>query len=326
VAEVGQPFPAPDVELSFSQTVPCEIAHRRALGEVFVADSAQTGRDEFLLALQLPRAHSLWFDRRVPYHDSFSTAEACRQAVFVVLHRYLGVPRDLPFTLETFRCRVESVQAYRDNEKTPLEALLRYRVGNRHSLETEVGTMTLAGQLGIGGVLAMSVSAEIVSMPAVDYGVLRAVQRAAADNPATGDPGSWRPVEPALVGRYDERNVVVAAAEQVGGLSAYPMLLDDRHPSFFDHGYDHLPGPVAVEALRQAALLRACEQGALPSPVAPVIDCSVRFSAFGYLDAPLFASAELAPPQSDGTVELAVGIHQFGKQIVSGSLTFGQYP
>jgi hypothetical protein len=156
--------------------------------------------------------------------------------------------------------------------------------------------------------------------------VLRAVQRAAADTPATSDPGSWHPVDPALVGRFDERNVVVGAAVQVGELSAYPMLLDDRHPSFFDHSYDHLPGPVAVEALRQAALLRACEHGALPSPVAPVIDCSVRFSAFGYLDSPLFASAELGEQQADGTVQVAVGIHQFGRQIVSGTLTFGQYP
>ena len=55
--------------LSFEQTVPCRLAHRRCLGEVFVADTATAGPGEYLAAIQIPRAHTLWSDRVADYHD-----------------------------------------------------------------------------------------------------------------------------------------------------------------------------------------------------------------------------------------------------------------
>ena len=39
-----------NLTLSFERTVPCSLAHRRALGEVFVADTAPAGTDEFIAA------------------------------------------------------------------------------------------------------------------------------------------------------------------------------------------------------------------------------------------------------------------------------------
>src|SRR2546421_5590373 len=122
-SDVPQSPPLARPQLAFEQTVPRTLAHRRALGEVFVADSAQVGDDEFLLALQVPRAHSLWFDRLVPYHDPFAMAEACRQGAFVVVHRYLRVPHGLPFSLQRVEFRVPDLESYRDGGETPLEAI-----------------------------------------------------------------------------------------------------------------------------------------------------------------------------------------------------------
>ncbi|MEK8174747.1 hypothetical protein NKH77_53975 [Streptomyces sp. M19] len=56
----------PGVRLGFERTVPRDIAHRRQIGEVFVADSARTGEDECCLSFQIPRAHSLWSDQWDP--------------------------------------------------------------------------------------------------------------------------------------------------------------------------------------------------------------------------------------------------------------------
>ena len=82
-------------ELSFEQTVPRSLVHRVALAEVYVADSLQSGDEEFVLAIQIPRAHCVWFDRRVAYHDPLSMAEAARQGVYVVVHRHIGLPAGL---------------------------------------------------------------------------------------------------------------------------------------------------------------------------------------------------------------------------------------
>src|SRR5687768_5464612 len=114
-------------ELSFEQTVPRALVHRAALGEVYVADSLQSGDGEFVLAIQIPRAHCVWFDRRVPYHDPLSTAEAARQGVYVVVHRHIGVPPGLTFSLRRLELRVEDLEGYRDQGTSPLQGLLTLR-------------------------------------------------------------------------------------------------------------------------------------------------------------------------------------------------------
>lgn len=312
----------PDVELNFSQTVPCTIAHRRALGEVFVADSAQADRDEFVFALQVPRAHSLWNDRRIPCHDPFSMGEAARQATFVLIHRYLGIPREQPFTLRRFTLRVHDVDAFHDDEATPLEGVLRYRVRNRNGLATGIGVLGLHGDLFLRGRHAMSVSAEVVSMVSADYAVMRAFQRAQRPESQGGE--AVPTIAAAVVGRYDERNVVISephSAPVNGAEMRFTLVLDQRHPSFFDHSYDHLPGPVAVEGLRQAAVVTATGTGALATPITVVTGCEVDFGAFGYLEHPLECSAEVRGVADDGPVEVAVGMYQFGSRLIDGKIT-----
>lgn len=311
----------PEVDLGFRQTVPCELAHRRQLGEVFVADdSEQTDRDEYVFALQIPRAHSLWGDRRVAVHDPFAMGEACRQATFVLIHRYLGIPRQRPFTLRSFTLRVHDLAGFADDRHTPLEGLLRWTVHNRNSLSTGVGVLTLDGELFLRDTYAMSVRAEVVDMPPDDYEVLRAFQR--AQHPDSTGVIASAPIAPARVGRYDERNVVVGEpwAGDDGGIRCL-LLLDHSHPSFFDHAYDHLPGPVAVEGLRQAAVLAATGAGALAGPVHVATACQVEFSAFGYLDHPLECAARVRGVADDGSVDVAVAMYQFGAQLINGSLT-----
>ncbi|MEU4566301.1 AfsA-related hotdog domain-containing protein [Micromonospora sp. NPDC023956] len=315
----------PDVDLSFSRTVPCALAHRRALGEVFVADSTQVDRDEFVLAVQVPRAHSLWGDRRIDVHDPFAMGEAARQSVFVLVHQYLGIPREQPFTLRSFTLRVVDLTAFADDRRTPQEGLLRYRTRNRSGLSTGVGVLTLRGELFLAGRLAMEVTAEVVGMPPDDYEVMRAFQR--ARQPDSEPVAPVPTVPPGLVGRYDERNVVVGVPVDGGsGEVRCRLVLDEGHPSFFDHAYDHLPGPVAVEGLRQAAVLAATGAGALPHPVSVVTGCEVAFSTFGQLDHPLECTARVRGVTADGSVEVAVAMYQFDEQLIDGTITLVSWP
>jgi A-factor biosynthesis hotdog domain len=313
-------------QLSFEQTVPCSLAHRRARGEVFVADSLEVSEDEFLLAVQVPRAHSLWFDRRAAYHDPFSTAEAARQGAFVVVHRHLGVPRELPFSLQRFKIHVEDLAAYRDNRRSPLEGMLRFRLAEKDMRGPDLGSLTFEGDLTLGESVAMTLSGSIVFVPKSDYEALREYQRARKPLASHGGAAGAKPLAPGLVGRLDRRNVVIGQPASAGDEDRYPLVVDRSHPSFFDHDYDHLPGPLIVESYRQAAIVTAVRARAVPSPVVAATACETAFSDFAEFEAGLECSASVRAVRDDGQVAVTVGAHQLGKQIATGEIELNPYP
>ncbi|MFC5829638.1 AfsA-related hotdog domain-containing protein [Nonomuraea insulae] len=308
----------PYEKLTFDQTVPRALAHRQAVGEVFVTDSAPGADGDHLVAVQVPRAHSLWFDRLVPFHDPFSTAEAARQGSFVVLHRYFGVPVGLPFSLLRWQFRVHDLAAYRDDESSPLQGVLRYRVSGKSAPVGDFGDMALSGELTIGSATAMSFSGDVVFFGREDFAALREFQIAKkpAPDPAAVAP---TPLDPALVGRRDRRNVVIGDGER------FPYVIDTTHPSYFDHAYDHVPGPFIVEGFRQSAVVAACRAGALDSPSAAVLGCSTTFGSFGEFGALLECSAEITGAV-DGRVNVALELHQYGKRLATAGIELGPYP
>ncbi|MDX6720378.1 MAG: 2-oxo-3-(phosphooxy)propyl 3-oxoalkanoate synthase [Solirubrobacteraceae bacterium] len=315
-------------ELSFEQTVPRGLVHRMALGEVYVADSLKVNDAEFVLAIQIPRAHCVWFDRRVAYHDPLSTAEAARQAVYVVVHRHVGVPPGLTFSLQRLQLRVADLDAYRDRG-APLQGLLTLRLVEQARHGSSLGTMSFEGDLRVDGTVAMTLRGDLVFLSPDDYAALRAYQR--RRNP----PASWPPpaVGPALdaaaSGRRDQRNCVLgepAAEAASDGAIRYPLIVDQHHPSFFDHGYDHAPGPLIIEAYRQAAIVTAHRGAALPSPVAAIVGCEAAFTDFAELDSAIECTAAVDARFDDGRVGVKVGLHQFGKEVSTGRVELRPYP
>ncbi|MGW4286992.1 ScbA/BarX family gamma-butyrolactone biosynthesis protein [Streptomyces sp. NPDC004673] len=315
-------LPPPGVRLDFEQTVPRALAHRRQIGEVFVADSARSSADDFHLSFQLPRAHSLWSDRDPAHHDPFASAEAARQAIFVLLHRYVGVPVGSPFSLQRIALRVEDPLAYVDDGSTPLQGYLHYRVAERQGKGSDVVGMVLEGVMEIAGRRAMTLSAVLAFMSQEDYDVFRAFQRArkpVADARST----PARPLAPARVGRELRRNVVIASpdpdpAEPGDGRARYLLAADRSHPAFFDHEYDHVPGPLMVEGLRQAAVAAACRSGALASPSALPVGCEASFLDFAEFEADLTYEADVQPLAPDGRLPVTVRLRQFGATVVEG--------
>jgi hypothetical protein len=313
--------------LSFEQTVPRSLAHRAALSEVFVADSLQSGDGEFLVAVQVPRAHSLWFDRQAPYHDPLATAEAVRQSVFVVVHRYVGLSRELPFSLQRFEFRVRDLEAYRDNESSPLQGIVRLRVSQRERPRSGLGILTFEADLDVDGSIAMSSSGLAFFVTAAKYEAVRAHQR--THLPTALPSTAFEPLDPALVGRLDRRNVVIAdPASSPSGpeTGRYPLVVDKHHPSFFDHPYDHLPGPLIAEAWRQAAIDTANRTGLLSTAVVAITACSAEFSNFAELDELTECSASARGAFDDGRVAFTIGLHQLGRQIADGELELRPYP
>lgn len=301
--------------LRFDRTVPRELAHRAAVGEVFVCDSAPAGEDEYLLAVQLGRSHRMWSDRRYAYHDPLHTAEAGRQGLFVLLHRYFDVPQGLPMVLRQIGLDVTDLEPYRDDERAPLDAVFRVRLTDRRYRDGALLGMAFRGELTVRDAPAMTMTGDIMMLQRGDYDVLRAHARARKGVRGDAPPAPPKPLDPALLGRYDERNVVIG--EAVDG--RFPILVDQRHPSFFDHPLDHVPGPLILEAYRQAGLVTAYRAGALPSPAAALTRCHVSFADYAEFEAPVECSAAVAGT-AGGRVALDLALYQFGGRIAEATL------
>ncbi|MEV8020008.1 AfsA-related hotdog domain-containing protein [Streptomyces sp. NPDC086554] len=314
------------ISLSYEQTVPRDIAHRRQIGEVFVVDSAQGSPEDFYLAYEVPRAHSLWSDHPGRRYDMLATAEAARQSIFVMLHRHIGVPVGLPFTLQRVALRVTDPEAYAHDGTTALQGHVHYRVASREDRGSDVVSMTLEGTIFIGGRRAMTLDADLAFMTQEDYDVFRSFQR--AQKPvATAVLTDASALAPAVVGRENPKNVVIAETGETGGDSTdapdttrYLLAIDRTHPAFFDHEYDHVPGPLMVEGLRQAAVAAAVRSGAVSSPTAFVVGCDAAFLDFVEFEADLVLRATAGRPDADGRVPVTVDLLQFGKCVVQGRI------
>ncbi|WP_225803448.1 AfsA-related hotdog domain-containing protein [Streptomyces sp. NK15101] len=319
-------LPPPGVELAFDQTVPRSLAHRRQVGEVFVTDSAQGSEEDFHLSFQIPRAHSLWSDRQAGFHDPFASAEAARQSIFVLLHRHVGVPVGLPFSLQRITLRVADPQAYAHDGTSALQGYVHYRVAERQGKGSDVVSMVLEGVMEIGGRRAMTLSAVLAFMSQEDYDIFRAFQRARKPV-AEARRTPVRRLDPGLVGRENPRNVVIGLPEHGAPEDAVPHdgvfrflpAADPHHPAFFDHEYDHVPGPLMVEAMRQAALVAACRTGAA-GPHALTVGCEAAFLDFAEFEADLVHEAVVGAPGADGRVPVTVVLRQFGKPVVEGRI------
>ncbi|MEV6560928.1 AfsA-related hotdog domain-containing protein [Nocardia sp. NPDC051756] len=303
--------------LTFDQTVPRTLAHRRALGEVYVADTVQVGPDEFLAAIQLPRAHSLWFDRTVDYHDPLSTIEAIRQAMLVVGQRYGQVPADTPLSLQRMAFSVEDLSAFRDDRRAPLEGIVRIHSDQGRPGDYFVDT-AFEATLTIDSALALTVRGSGIVFTRDAYDGMRLVQRAERATGVTGAGPVVTLVEPVRVGRRDHRNVVLATVPHDDGVV---LVVDQSHPSFFDHPYDHVPGPLLLEAFRQAAILAG---GRPDTPV--VTAAEIEFTGFAELDAIVECTTEADAESGVGGTEVVVDFHQFGKQVAHGRIELSPYP
>ncbi len=105
-------------------------------------------------------------------------------------------------------------------------------------------------------------------------------------------------IDPQLVHKCHVENVCVSKIEQVSLEKEQYLTLvavDIRHPFFFDHVYDHVPGMLFVEAGRQAATAVAHQYYDIPYDVGFILkDINFSFSSYAELEDPLFISSSIS--------------------------------
>jgi len=300
--------------VTFSTTVPRQLVHRAALGEVFLTDMVGIGDREFLCGAQLPRQHAYFSDSlcEPSLFDAVLLMESVRQAAFVGAHRQFGVPAGHKFILPGISLRIERPDALRCGG-LPAELNILAAVTNAKYADGECTGLDYEMQLGVAGETVARAETGMRMRSRDAYRQLRNDNRAGREL-VVDQAARPLPVRPVRVGRSDDKNVVLGDVAVGAGEASATVLVPLDHPSMFDHPQDHVPGMVLVEAGRQLALLAASECCGL-SPVKTFLSqWSAKFTRFGELEVPTLARATVSQPVID----------QQGRAHVPVSLEFSQ--
>ncbi|WP_189704676.1 ScbA/BarX family gamma-butyrolactone biosynthesis protein [Streptomyces anandii] len=331
----------------FERTVPQELVHKTAAGEVLLTDAVRVRPGHFYLAVRTPDGHGLYHPDAAGRTDPTLFVEMLRQAAIYLSHRFYGVPLDHPFIF----CGLD----FDVPPPAPDDAHDGAVVLEVHCRETKERTprraaMSLRAQLlSSGGVRATG----SVTWQAVDparYTALRTRGAGGTPPPAAGTavavtPPGARVMQPELVGREDAMDVVIAelappdnvlAGERPGQDSApetflepgdtWALHVDQSHPVFFDHPSDHVPGMLLLEAVRQAS------RAALGPAPAPLYEWTmsgggVEFAAYCELTAPTWLVVRTSPGDDTADeVTLHVETVQNGRSVASGTAHWSAAP
>ncbi|WP_190180020.1 ScbA/BarX family gamma-butyrolactone biosynthesis protein [Streptomyces naganishii] len=329
----------------FERTVPQELVHKTAAGEVLLTDAVRVRPGHFYLAVRTPGGHGLYGPDAAGRTDPTLFVEMLRQAAIYLSHRFYGVPLDHPFVFCGLDFDVPppapddihddavvlEVHCRETKERTPKRAAMSLR----------------ARLLSSGGVRATG----SVTWQAVDsarYSALRTRGAGGTPPPAAGTavtvaPPGARVMRPELVGREDELDVVVAELTSPDGATAgeepgqdavaglepgevWALHVDQSHPVFFDHPSDHVPGMLLLEAVRQAS------RAALGPAPAPLYEWTmsgggVEFDAYCELTAPTWLLVRTSPGgEAADEVTLRVDAVQNGRSVASGTARWSAAP
>ncbi|MER5398016.1 ScbA/BarX family gamma-butyrolactone biosynthesis protein [Streptomyces sp. NPDC002599] len=287
--------------MQFTRTLPKELVHRSATAEVFLTDAERHGENEILLAARFPRRHAFYDDTTGPGDrlDPLLLLEACRQGIFVVAHRHLGVRLGHKFLLRAVEFEVPDPAAL-TREDRPTEAVVVTRIEKRFRTRAEVRGLRLCFTLAIGGREALLARIDYSWMPPEDWTRLRAGQRGALGLPAVPVALRGARVDPALVGRRTPANTVISPPRTANdGTHTADLVAETSHPTLYDHWVDHVPGMLELEAFRQLALRACVSAGTVRTPSPLPVALRARFRRFAEMDLPLVCRTAPARPGAD---------------------------
>jgi hypothetical protein len=256
------------MKLSYDSTISRHLVHRAAVAEVLLTDWRQMGADTFVLAAQWPRGHLL-YSSRDGHFDPLLAAETLRQAGILLAHVGYRVPQDHAFLMQRliFECvpeRLHSPRAPLNLVVTADVSEVLHRACTISGMRIDVTLLHDDDRIGWG-------SGWLRCVPPRAYERLR--WAGAPREP--GRPPAVTPADPATVGRRLPADVVVGPPDTEGSRR---LRVPIDHPVFFDHPLDHVPGILAIEAMRQTAL------ATIGRPAAVVIGAEAAFPTFLHFD------------------------------------------
>ncbi|WP_327406727.1 hypothetical protein OG194_46220 [Streptomyces sp. NBC_01288] len=301
-----------ELALSWDSCVSKALVHRNAVAEVLLTDARALPDGRYLLAAQWPRSYaasaasgsgsgsgSCSGER----HDPMLAAETIRQVGLYICRRFLGAP-------STSRPIIRSVGFRLDNNAEPVvgygatDVLCRAEVHDVRHVDGVPWPVALNVRIrfSAAGREFGSAFGRVRVLSEAEYETFRGPNAAADPIP---DNVHARP-SPSEVSVPSPGDVMLVRTPS-GTLLVAPA--DLRHPRFFDHPSDHVPGMVLLEAARQAACLAGASPGRLNG-------CHMRALRFTEWNAPVHV--ECGPAEGSWAFQVT----QDGDTTVAGTLSF----
>jgi hypothetical protein len=314
------------LHLSLEQTVRRSLVHKRSLENVLLTEIRACGDDRFLCAGRVPTAHRFFNDAgRTPLTDILFYTELGRQASLAISHAFLDVSPEEIFIFEGSEAAVTDAvwsESFQSPDLVVIEVTVRDMTRRRNNAVSRVvaeHVMSVGDERVFHGTGAWTVQ------PAALYQRLRRMSTtrsapAPSDVPHD-DPGSG--AERIRRGRAD--NAVITPpnyADHRGGFVT-SLIVDHRHPYFFDHPCDHVPGMLLLEGSAQVALTAFAETTSIPHGLSWVGAYDVDFTQFVECGVPTTLTAHVnAPgPHTGGVLPSTVQVRIFQEDVVAGTAT-----
>lgn len=262
--------PQCDRPLSWSRTVAREMVHRTSAAEVLLTDIRPRSGGGFEAAASWPRSHPTFPRDGGSLHSPLVLAETLRQLGIYIPLNYFRVSPAAHLVVTDLFFEIDPDQEP-DADFGATDITCRVHPPDvRSNRRGGVGGLRLTVDFLTGGTAFARAGGGVRVMDDRRYAEVRGPARSAW--PPAPTAGLARPAasdlavpsrHDVLIGRHEDATVLGPA--------------DPRHPFFFDHPTDHVPGMVLLEAVRQAAVLAS--QGALLRPRAGRLTAS-RFTEF----------------------------------------------
>jgi hypothetical protein len=235
--------------LSWSRTVEREAVHRISVAEVLLTDVRSCGPLTFCAAAAWTRSHPTFPRGRDDRHSPWMLVETLRQLGICVPLRHFGVPATARFLIDDVSFRLDTT-AEPTAPHGASEVTCRVSVGDLRTGRSGKGVTALRmrAEFLAGGRTFAHAAGGARILGARRYAEIRSESAAGAPAP------SRRPrPQPAVLGLESRADVLISRQED--DILVDPA--DPRHPYYFDHGTDHVPGMALLEAARQAVALRS---------------------------------------------------------------------
>ncbi|MFC7310647.1 AfsA-related hotdog domain-containing protein [Streptomyces monticola] len=253
---------APGFGLHWQSNVPRDLVHRRSMAEVVLASVTRLSHTEFLAAAQWPCSHPTYPKTPDGRHSPVMVAETARQLGLAVPQLFLGAGSESHFVINDMRLEIDPDREPRE-VRGASDVLVRTDFTWNPAAGPQLRSFTIRTEfVHDGGVFAHCEGSSALLSPAV----YRRLRSGAPGLPDCALPEGFVRPHCTEVGAVRDSDVVIAR-NPAGDVLIAPC--DLRHPYFFDHVAEHVPGILLLEAARQAALLSRAEQteaGGGPAP------------------------------------------------------------
>lgn len=277
---------------SVFEPAPARLVHKLAADEVLLDGWQRVGERDFRVATRWPREHRYYYGGPGGRAHPMLLVETVRQCLPLLSHVAFDVPLDHHLVWESFGLRIEPGALAAGGPRDGVEVEVhcddvRVRAGRTTALALSFVIRRHEVRL------ATARTRFSIQAPAV-YRRVRgeAVHRSSAQSRPVALPA---PVSAYAVERGALSDVLLSATNRP---DVWQLRVDTKHPIFFDHPGDHVPGALLLDAALQAARAAVRE----PAGTVSGLEIEAEFTAFVELGEVCLVQARRPADDASGPV------------------------